>query len=101
MIKELLFKIAQGNSSITELSREFNLEPRNVKDKLEMLVHMGYLQRIETCAHDQDKSDDNADERFECKHCLLAKNCRETSEERIDELVGYSLTKKGEKYLEQ
>jgi predicted transcriptional regulator len=99
MLKELLIKIAQGNNSISGLSRALNLEPSNVKDKLDMLAHLGYLKKIETCTDKQAGLDNKGDDQFECKHCLLAKNCKETSGEMVHDLIGYSLTKKGERYL--
>jgi hypothetical protein len=113
MIKELLIKVAKGNNSITGLSMELNLDPVDVRDRLDMLAHLGYLKRIDTCPPNKNKkvkSNDNTndksnnhtpDDQFECKHCLLSNSCKETHNDRVTELIGYSLTKKGKKYLKQ
>jgi hypothetical protein len=109
MIQKILKLIGSGNKSLNEISNETKLSLESLKERLEMLAHLGYLKRIDSCFIDEitDKLEqsDVSDlkkkpdqSQYQCKHCLISKDCQ-TPGKITKGLTGYVLTKKGSGYL--
>lgn len=107
MLKEILYLLIEKNKSIKEISFELKIQPELLKERLDMLSHMGYLEKIEGCGDikdnrregDIDNSDNNLNSYY-CSNCLLSKSCKDSTKERKKYLSGYILTEKGKKFME-
>jgi hypothetical protein len=102
--------------TVNEIANELGISHSNLLDRLEMLAHLGYLKKIESCCEADNNtvehlSKDNNDlEKYvsqndpipkSCKYCILSKSCSEINRDAMDrdELVGFELTKKGRDLL--
>lgn len=85
MLIELLRVISRGSSSVADIAAHMNLRLEEVRNKIEMLHHMGYLREIST----KEQLPQNA-----CYLCAFANTCSLSSRRDTGSLY-YELTKKG------
>jgi DNA-binding HxlR family transcriptional regulator len=83
----MLVVVAEGTRSFSELADEFGLREPELKNRLEMMVRMGYLEAIH--AHEV------PEEELHCHGCLMAARCKDDDCSDGPPVVGYRLTEKG------
>ena len=110
MIQDVLILLSKGNKTVNDLARTLSITPEQLRGHLDMLVHLGYLDKIETCKINKNKNEDKSNgkdqidetmESYECKFCLFSKTCEPSKAQKKTVFIGYSLTSKGKKFLEQ
>lgn len=88
MIRKVLSMLGEGSASLGEIATSLGLTESQLKGRLELMVRMGYLERLTV---------DGApgDVQPECPGCLLAGICRDETCSREGLVVGYRLSRKG------
>lgn len=86
MIKELLRLISQDNMNLKEIAQQMNLSRDDLRNRIDMMIHMGYLELVEESRHG------------ECAFCSIAKACKENCRDGIGVRV-YRLTEKGRRVI--
>jgi len=115
MLKELLISLIEQKKSINQLAINLNTSPEVIRNRLDMLSHLGYLKRIEGCneRHGQRKENKKIDKKYKnksdrsekcsipnyCSNCIIASSCKEKTDPDIKIITGYTLAKKGKKLL--
>lgn len=85
MLKEVLGSIEGGSRSVVMISRELGMEEDRVKEVIQQLIRMGYVEIIDDPASCITAS---------CKGCPIYRDCR-GNKDGSPRLVLYSLTDKG------
>jgi len=89
MIKEILTKIAQGNTTWNELVKALNLTHIEMSNRLETLESMGYIRTV--C---QGKTEDVKN----CPGCPMNRTCSNLKSTKKDMIIKvYELTEKGKR----
>ncbi len=109
MLQKILEILSKDSRTLSEIAQELNMDTESLKDKLEILVHLGFLKRIENCSIIQKKGkNENTKkqtyknhilDRQGCKFCLISEECKVISKSKTGSISGYILTTKGKKYL--
>jgi Mn-dependent DtxR family transcriptional regulator len=88
MIKDLLKHISLGNLTFNEMARRLKIGRCELKDRLEMMERMGYIQRVQGAA--------NTDGGAACALCSMANGCPKANAGE-QKTMGYFLTDKGKR----
>ena len=91
MIKELLKLVFVEKSSLNEVAKKLSTTFEDVRGRLKMLVHLGYIKttKIERSACDGS-----------CLGCFISSGCSIRNEMPGNPIQGYELTEKGRRVVE-
>jgi Mn-dependent DtxR family transcriptional regulator len=87
MIKEILKLLSRGNITFNDLAIELSISQSELKNRLDLLEHMGYIEII--CK-------ENPTLESGCLFCSEANECAKNTKSDYFETI-YKLTKKGRK----
>ncbi len=89
MIRHVLQMIAEGGIPLPELAAKIGLREPELKNRLEMMVRMGYLEAINITEVPEGE--------LPCHGCLMAARCKDEDCSDGPPVVGYRLTEKGKR----
>jgi len=92
MIRELLKSMFRDHSTLQETAERLGLEIRELKGRIEMLLHMDYIRKVAVPAGDCGST---------CCGCSIHENCKDESEAEEKLIWGFELTEKGERLLDK
>lgn len=88
MIRETLRMITKGDLTLNEIAQRFEISGDDLKTRIEMLEHMGYIVRNDVMGVGACDG---------CSFCPSSKTCSGISHNSGIEIITYQLTEKGKR----
>ena len=87
MLKEILQSLSKDGITVNELLKKFELDKNELQDKINLLIHTGYLELEKT---------DETEKSISCKSCPHLEECLAN----LGKINTYILTEKGKKLID-
>ena len=87
MLKEILQSLSKDGITVNELLKKFELDKDELQDKINFLIHMGYLELEKI---------DEPEKSISCKSCPHLEQCLAN----LSKINTYILTEKGKKLID-